>query len=87
MTFNNSGIHEHHSTAFVLLEYRNVSTENNMSVDLDHYANNENLMRLQTEHVGDDTKTDIQVSLVLYDIIVNNKHRNTWAYLSLDHII
>ena len=54
---------------------------------MDHYANNKNLMRLQTEHMGDDTKTDIQVSLVLYDIIVNNKHRNTWAYLSLDHII
>ena len=37
-------------------------------MSVDHYANNENLIRLQTEHAGDDTKTDIQVSLTLYGI-------------------
>ena len=58
MSFNNTGIHNQHSTVFIQLQYRNATTENNMS--LDHYANNENLMRLQTEHAGDDTKTDIK---------------------------
>ena len=38
-------------------------------MSVDHYANNKNLMRLQTGHVGDETKTDIQVSLTLYGIL------------------
>ena len=38
-------------------------------MSVDHYANNENLMRLQTEHAGDDTKTDSSfIDLIRYTI-------------------